>query len=70
MEIRYSENDGTCTFFDQEFTLGTHDGSAEIERLSGDTPTVKVAAPPPRRRGMVTLNITFEEAGEAHLTTT
>ena len=47
LQIRYSENDGTCTFFDQDFNLGTHDGSAEpIVRVSGGTPTVEVASDP------------------------
>ena len=62
LQVRFTENDGTCLFFANYFALG------EVENVSGATPTVGVASgPAPADAGewVVTLNIDFAAAGDA-----
>ncbi|GEM_PF-5170377 len=57
-----------CTFFQQEFTLGTHDGSASsVVSVSGATPTVTTVGTPVANgdEWVQTLNVNFSGAGEA-----
>ena len=59
--MRFSENDGTCLFFENYFVL------QEITNVSGATPTVAVASGPTADSGewVVTLDVAFSGAGEA-----
>jgi uncharacterized repeat protein (TIGR01451 family) len=61
LQVRFTENDGTCLFFANYFVLGT------VTNVSGATPTVGVASGPTADAGewVVTLNIDFAAAGEA-----
>ncbi|TML85180.1 MAG: DUF11 domain-containing protein [Actinobacteria bacterium] len=61
LQVRFTENDGTCLFFDNYFVLGA------TENVSGASPTVAVATGPTADSGewVVTLNIDFAAAGEA-----
>ena len=60
LQVRFSENDGTCLFFDNYFVLGA------VTNVSGATPTVGVASGPTADAGewVVTLNVAFSAAGE------
>jgi len=61
LQVRFSENDGTCLFFDNYFVL------QDITNVSGATPTVAVASGPTADSGewVVTLDVAFSGAGEA-----
>lgn len=61
LQVRFSENDGTCLFFDNYFVLQA------IDNVSGATPTVGVASGPTADSGewVVTLDVAFSAAGEA-----
>jgi len=61
LQVRFTENDGTCLFFDNYFVL------QDITNVSGATPTVGIASGPTADSGewVVTLNIDFSAAGEA-----
>ena len=61
LQVRFSENDGTCLFFENYFVL------QEITNVSGATPTVAVASGPTADSGewVVTLDVAFSGAGEA-----
>jgi uncharacterized repeat protein (TIGR01451 family) len=61
LQVRFTENDGTCLFFANYFVLGA------VTNVSGATPTVGVASGPTADTGewVVTLNIDFAAAGEA-----
>ncbi|HEX7144053.1 MAG TPA: hypothetical protein VF225_01990, partial [Gaiellaceae bacterium] len=61
LQVRFTENDGTCLFFANYFVLGA------VTNVDGATPTVGVASGPTADAGewVVTLNIDFAAAGEA-----
>jgi uncharacterized repeat protein (TIGR01451 family) len=61
LQVRFTENDGTCLFFANYFVLGA------VTNVDGTTPTVGVASGPTADAGewVVTLNIDFAAAGEA-----
>jgi hypothetical protein len=61
LQVRFTENDGTCLFFANYFVLGA------VTNVSGATPTVGVASGPTADSGewVVTLNVDFAAAGEA-----
>ena len=63
LEIRFSEDDGTCLFFQNYFVLGT------IEHVSGTTPTVTLGSGPIVASGewVVTLNISGPANGEGRV---
>ena len=73
LEVRFTENDGTCLFFDNYFALGTHDGSAPaIQVISGSAPTVSIISGPTAQDSgtssgewVVTLDIDFADSGTA-----
>ena len=73
LEVRFTENDGTCLFFDNHFALGTHDGSAPaIQVISGSAPTVSIISGPTAQDSgtssgewVVTLDIDFADSGTA-----
>jgi hypothetical protein len=68
LQVRYTENDGSCVFFDEPFTLGFHDSSAPaITPVSGVNPTVNLVGSPSKSGGewVQTLNVSFSGAGEA-----
>ncbi len=63
IEVRFSENDGTCTFFSNYFVLGS------IENISGTTPIVTIDSGPVVSSGewVVTLNISGSANGEGRI---
>jgi len=73
LEVRFTENDGTCLFFDNHFALGTHDGSAPaIQVIAGSAPTVSIISGPTAQDSgtssgewVVTLDIDFADSGTA-----
>src|SRR3990170_5372419 len=47
MQIRFTDGQADCEFFDGTFNLGTHDGSAPaVVTVSGATPTVAIVGAP------------------------
>jgi len=63
LEVRFSENDGTCLFFDNYFVLGA------TENVSGTTPSVSVVSGPTVSSGewIVILNISGSTNGEGRI---